>query len=247
MDHQLHAAALVEEPFGDHLSLGGDHSQDPFALLQVGDQLPAGLLVNTRLGHDPLTGRRIVVQTLVDAFPKIGDLLGQFPGAAGRLSQPEGDRRWLTLGVLHPDLASFDPANLPRGVSQQEHVAGQTLNGEVLVDGADKRFFRIKDDVVIGIVWDGPAAGHGRYGRAPPALNLQVDAVTVEIGAAPALAEGEPLRQDCHYLVELLPGQFTVGVGLPAEVEQVFFGPLFLGAGGDDLLGENVQRPGGNG
>jgi len=118
VNHQLHAAALVEEPLCNDLVLGRNDAQDPLALFQVGDQLAAGLLVNARFVHDPLLGLGVVIQPLVDAFPELGDFLGQLPGASRRFSQPERDGGRLPLGILHSDLAALDAPDLPRRIPQ---------------------------------------------------------------------------------------------------------------------------------
>ena len=65
------------------------------------------------------------------------------------------------MGVLDPHPAALHAANLPGRVAQQENVAFETLDGEVLVDRAHEGVFRLGDDVVIGVVGYGAAAGHG--------------------------------------------------------------------------------------
>ena len=213
----MHAAALIEEPLCNDLGLGRNDAQDPLAFFQVGDQLPAGLLVDARFVHDPLLGLGMVVQPLVDAFPELGDFLGQLPGAAGRFSQPERNRWRLPLGILHPDLASLNPPDLPGCIPQQEHVSGKALDGEVLVDRAYKGLFWVENDIVVGVVGDRAATGHGRYGCAAPAFNLEVYAISMQERPAPSLPESEPLGQDFNDLVELFSGQFPVGIGFAAE------------------------------
>ena len=114
---------------------------------------------------------------------------GFYPGVIPETDLADGDGAWSNgeqfsstenallhlMGgyrVFHPDLAPLDPANLPSGVPKQEHVAGQTLDGEVFVDSADKCLFRIEYYIVIRVVGDRPAAGHGGYGCAASSLDF---------------------------------------------------------------------------
>ena len=75
VNHQLHAAALIKEPLGNHFVLRWDHAEDPLALFYVGDQLPAGLLVDPGFRHHPVLRLGVVVQSLVYAFSEIRYLL----------------------------------------------------------------------------------------------------------------------------------------------------------------------------
>ena len=126
------------------------------------------------------------IQQAVDALAQFAHFVGQFGSAAGGFAQPERDGRGLAVGVLHPDAAAFDAADFPGVVAQQEYVAAHTFDGEILVDGADKGILRVGDDVVIGVFRDGAAAGHGGQRGAAPPLDRAVDAIAVQVGAAPA-------------------------------------------------------------
>ena len=77
----------------------------------------------------------------------------------------------MALGIFHPDLAAFDPADSPRSIPKQEHVTRQTFDGKVLVDRADKCLLWVEDDIVVGVIGDGPAAGHGGDRRAASRLD----------------------------------------------------------------------------
>ena len=59
-------------------------------------------------------------------------------------------------------------------------------------------------------------------------------------------ARRESLGKRCDHLVELIPGQVPVGIGPPAQLEQLVLVPIFRSAGGHHLLGHHVQRPGRN-
>ena len=121
------------------------------------------------------------------------------------------------MGIFHPHLAALHAPYLPRGVTQQEHVTGQAFDGEVFVDGADKSLLWVQNDVVVGVIRDCSSAGHSSYGSAAPSLYLQVDAISMEISPTAALSEGKPVREDFHHVVEFLPGQFSVRIGVAAQ------------------------------
>ena len=122
VDDELHPAAFVEKPFRHHPVARGDDAQYPLALDDIGHNLPRRLGADGGLAHQPFLGFRGVFQPFVHSLPQAGDFVRKLPGAARRFSQPERDGGRLTLGVLDPDLAVFDPANLPGGVAQQENV-----------------------------------------------------------------------------------------------------------------------------
>src|SRR6185295_1054388 len=96
-----------------------------------------------------------------------------------RLAEPERDGRWRTLRVFDTDLAHLDAADAPRAVAEQENVAAHALHGEIFVDLADEDAGRFLDDVVVGGVRDGAAAGDRREPGAAPRAQLVVHLVAV--------------------------------------------------------------------
>ena len=59
------------------------------------------------------------------------------------------------MGILDPDPSPLNAAYLPGRVAQQEHVALEALDGEVLVDRADEGVLRLGDDIVVSVLRDG--------------------------------------------------------------------------------------------
>ena len=82
--------------------------------------------------------------------------------------------------------AALDAADAVGGIAELEHVAGQALDREILVDGADDLVFRLEHDLVIGVVRDRAARGQRRDPRAAPAAQHAVDRVVMDQRAAPA-------------------------------------------------------------
>ena len=53
------------------------------------------------------------------------------------------------MRIFNANASTLDAADPPRRGSQQEHVPRQALDGEVLIQGSDDGFFRLRDNVVI--------------------------------------------------------------------------------------------------
>src|SRR5947209_14085539 len=64
-------------------------------------------------------------------------------GTSGRFSQPERDGRFCAVRIFHPDLPAADMPDAPGLRAEQEYVAGEALNREILVDGADGLALRL--------------------------------------------------------------------------------------------------------
>ena len=113
-------------------------------------------------------------------------------------------------GVLDPQCAALDAADAVGGIAELEHVAGQALDREILVDGADDLVFRFEHDLIIGRVRDRAARGQRRDPRAAPAAQHPVDRVVMDQRAAPAAPGAEALRQHPHDRGEILARQLAV-------------------------------------
>ena len=118
VDHQLHTAALVEKPFGDHPVGGGHHAENPLSFNKVSHQLAGDLDRHAGFGHQPRFSFLRLVQEPVDAFPKLRNLVREFPGAAGGFPQPEGVGWQIALGVFDTNPPAFHAADFPGGVAQ---------------------------------------------------------------------------------------------------------------------------------
>ena len=114
---------------------------------------------------------------------------------------------------------------------------------KVLVDRAHERVVRFGDYVVIGVLGNGAAAGHGRQRRAPPPFYDAVHPVAMQVRRAAADAAGIAFGQRADYLVEFLTRELPVWIGAPGQRKQVILCPVFLSAGSHDLLRQHVQRP----
>ena len=93
---------------------------------------------------------------------------GQLVAAARRLAEPERNGGRLAVRVLDEHLAGLHLADAVGGVAELEDVAGQALEGEVLVQRADAQALRQQHHVVVELVGDRAAVGDGRQPRAAP-------------------------------------------------------------------------------
>src|ERR1700704_2137633 len=64
----------------------------------------------------------------------------------------------------------------------------------------------------------------------------------MQIGSVAAALAGDTLREHLDDFVKRLPLKIAVRIGAADGVEQSVFRPVFRGAHGYDLLGENIHR-----
>jgi len=90
-------------------------------------------------------------------MPQSGHCPGQLRASRRRLAEPEWNARRHALRVLDAHRAALDAQDAIRRVAELEHVAGQALDREILVDRADHLRLRLEDDRVVGRVRNRPA------------------------------------------------------------------------------------------
>ena len=227
VQHQLHAARLVEETLEDDALLRRHGAQGSNAGRQVIGELARGALVQADLAGEPL---RVLAAR---AHPAHGGRQLARPG--GRLAQPEGKRRRRPLRVGHPHHPRLDLQDPPGGVAELEDVAHAGLDGEVFVHRPDRSLLRLEQHPVIGAVGNGAARGERRQPRPARAAQTAVHAVAVQERRAPPGVQA-------HHGVEVLARQVAVRPGAPAGREEGLLLPGLGGAGGDHLLRQDVER-----
>jgi hypothetical protein len=244
VDHQLHAAGLVEEALGDQAVLGRDPAERLAALADVRERLGDAVRAQAAAIREQCVGGRVGArsQQCPQFAAQAGDLGGELGAAGQALAVPERDVGRLAARVLDADAALLDPADPPRVRAELEDVAGHAVDREVLVDGADDLLAAVLDDGVVGLVRDRAAGGEGRDPGAAAAAGAVLDAVEVQQRAGAATAGGGAVAEHGEDLLEggaLEPGEgrSTAGQG-PQGLDVVVLG----GAGGDQLLGEDVER-----
>ena len=84
------------------------------------------------------------------------------------------------MRIVHANAPLLDAPDAPRVHAQQEDVAGEAFDREVLVDRSDDRAVGLSDDGVGRRVRDGAAGCDGSEPRAPPAADASVDAIAMQ-------------------------------------------------------------------
>ena len=159
-----------------------------------------------------------------------------------RLGVPERDARRRAVGVLDAHDPGLDAPDPPRRRAEQEDVAREALDREVLVHLPDGHALRLGDHRVLRRVGDRPAPGERRDARAAPALHAPVHAVAVEERGGAARRRRDPVREHPHDRVEVLPRERAVRPGPPDEREEPVLVDRAARRLGHDLLREDVER-----
>ncbi len=242
VDHHLHAARLVEEALHHHRVARRHRTQRGAGRRDVvaREQGPAG--VEPGLALEPLHRRVPVVEAVGHALAHRGQLGRELERARGPLAEPERDRGRRAPRVLHPDPPALDAADAPGGVAEQDDVARHRLDGEVLVERADRGLVRLQHDLVVGVVRDRAARGDRGETGAAAGLELPPDRVAVQPRRVAAAPGRDALGQHVDDLVELAPVERGVGRGAAAEGEEPVLVLLLARADRDHLLGQDVQR-----
>ncbi len=220
VDDELHPARLVEEALRHERPLRRDGAERGARRRDVVDDLPRAGGRHGALRLEP--GRRAgaVVEAPLELLAQPRDLGGELPAAAGRLGDPERDAGRGAVRVLDAHRPGFHPADAPRRVPEQEHVARHRLDREVLVHLADRDPLGLGDDRVLRVVGDGAAAGERGDARAAAPLHAAVHGVAVEQRRGAAGRGGDPLREHVDDRVELGAREGAVGPGAADEREE---------------------------
>jgi len=168
--------------------------------------------------------------------------VAQLIGAAGALAEPEWNGRRLALGVLDVDLACLDLGDAVGSVAKLEDVAGDALEGEVLVERTDAMAFRHQHHLVIELVWNHAGIGDGGELGAAARAQHAVDRVVMQIGAAPATAGGVAIGQHLHHLFELGQAEFAVRRRAAQAAIQLVQVPVLATDLGHEMLRQHVER-----
>ncbi len=185
---------------------------------------------------------RIDPQPHGDRGAQAGEGVRQGVAACRRLAEPERDAGRLAVRVLHPHDAALDAPDAIAGVAELEHVAGQALDREILVDAADHEAFRFQNDLVVGGIGDGAAGRQRRQPRAAPAAQHVVDRVVMDQRPAPAAAGGEALGQHAQHGGEVGAIEGAIRPGAAEAFEQRRLRPVLRRDLGHDLLRQHIER-----
>ena len=174
MEHQLHAAAGVEEALEDDALLRRQRAEHGDRARQVLDDLARALRVEAGLFLSASTAAATPSPSIraPTSRAQAGDRERELVAAPRGLAEPERNRRRRTLRILDPHPARLDAQDAVARVAELEDVAGDALDGEVLVDRADVARLRLEHDRVVAAFRDRAARGERRQPRALPSRRM---------------------------------------------------------------------------
>src|SRR5262245_58587045 len=221
MDHELHAARLVEEALKNESLERRQRAKRTIGGAEVVDDLLGRCAVDPEIVHSPVKRTRgaAAVEAVLDLRAKARDRLRELVGTSRRLAKPEWNSRRLAVRVLDAHHASLNADDLISGVAELEDVALEALDGEVFVHRADHHVLRLEQNLKIGIVGDSSAGGDGGEPRSAPPAQHAVDLVAVDQGAAPSAPRGEALGQHAQRRSISFAVEVAVGPGAADECE----------------------------
>ena len=241
MDDDVHVAQFVEEALDHESSRARQRAERGARGLQVLHRLAGGL--GRPAGDSTQPGSRIRAfgEPSLRAVEEVGYPSREFPAASGRLTEPERDGGRRSPGVLHIHLAGGDALDAVGGIAQLEDVAGQALEGKILVQCADAGFRRHQQHVVIELVRYGSAVGEGSDARGAARPQELPDAVQMKVSAGAPTPCGVTVRQHLRHLAKPLAIQLSVRPGQRVGLMQ--FVDAFLAAGPfrHDLLRQHIH------
>ena len=151
MHDELHTTGLVEEAL-DHETLASrKRAQDRERRRKVSNHLLGGLAVDLSSTHQPCasTGWISGSKPSLHLATNSADLFAQLNGAAGGLTEPDGNRGWHAFGIDDANHAWFDPPNAPAVGAEGEDISGHRFGCPVFVDRADEGVIGVEEDSVI--------------------------------------------------------------------------------------------------
>src|SRR6202012_2781457 len=139
----------------------------------------------------------------------------QFVAAPRRFAEPERYVWRLALRVLDAYASALDPQNPVRRIAELEHVAGQTLDREILVDGADIERLRFEHHRVIGVLRNRAARRDGDQFAAAPAAQRTAHRVPIHAYRARTVAARIAFGEHAQHRVVLFAFERRIGRGAP--------------------------------
>jgi len=234
------AAHLVRERLDDDPLIVGNAVEHLTGLHEPGVHRRRGTRIETASLRRP-RGKVRGVETLGRVAAQSPDRQPELPRARGMLALPERDRRGHALRILDQDPIGAHLDDLPRMRAEQEHVAGQALGHELLVERADLQIGLGDEDVVEPVVGNGAAGGQREEPAAPARVQPVVHAVPQDSRRRALHLGGERLGERADDRDERLARELAIRRRVPeARVHRVDRQRLG-GDGRDDLLRQHVE------
>ena len=241
MDHQLHAAGLVEKSLEDDGAQRRQHAERCLGSVQVVYQLGRGRPGYADFRLQPFE-RRCAVGLRFDFAAQPRNGVRQLVAAARRLAQPKRDAGRLAARILDPHAPGFHAQDPVRRIAELKDVALQTLDRKILVHSTDDAAFGLEHHVVIGVVRYGAPGRNRGEPRAAARSQASMHYVAVQVLTRLPATRAESLREHADNLSVLAARQVAVGIGGANEIVEFFLAPFARRDFGYDLLRKHVKR-----
>ncbi len=245
VDDEAPVAELVAEPLDQQLGVAGQRVGRLLLLGDVGDQVAGGVVVEAAVARllEGLGGRGAA-----ELAGEAADRLAQLGGAAERVALPEREAPGDAGGGRDQHPVVGDVLDPPAGRAEREDVADPRLVDHLLVELADPaRLVADEEDAEEAAVGDGAAARDGQPLGAGPTGEHAGDAVPHDARSQLGeLLAGVAAAEQVEGRVEGAAGEGGVGSRAADEVVEVVDLPVLQRRAGHDLLGEDVERVGGD-
>ena len=146
------------------------------------------------------------------------------------------------MRILHAHAPALDAQDAVRLVAELKDIAGETLDREIFVHGADPLRLRLQHYFVVGRVRNRATGSNCGQARAAARAQHAVDRIAVQIGRARPTPRRVALGEHAHNFAEAISGQIHKGISARNQFEQFCFVPFATGDFSDDLLREHVER-----
>ena len=179
---------------------GGQRAQCRRAGPNIGDGLAGAGFVEAAIAGEP---RRVwIVGSIARGLGRPRPTARRERPGASPSQNGNGGRG--AVGILDAHAARLDVPDAPGVGAEQEDVAGQAFDGEVLVERADGFAFGLGDHGVGGVLGNRAAGGDGGEARAAAAADAAVHLIAMQQGAAAAARGGDAFGEHLDDGVEIV-------------------------------------------
>ena len=257
-DHEPPVAQLVAEALDDDPAVGGQGAGRLALVLEVGEQVLRGevveVVVAAEAGGGLRAALRALCEVLLDGADEGPDLPPELHRPPDGIAMPERELAGDAWGVGHGHPVRADLRDAPGARAEDDDVAvhpGAELVDHLLVELADAPAGRaglaLEEHRVQAAVRDRAAARDRDHARVAPALDDVRDPVPHDARLElRELVAGVGTRQHPEHALEDLAGQRLERGGAAGEGEQLVDGERLGHRHRDDLLGEDVERVAGH-
>ena len=240
-DADAPVADLVSEALDDDRPVGRDDAGRRLLLAEEGDEVARCALVEPVVRSEPR--RRVVVVARDELASRGADAFPELRRAADALSLPEGGDTRHSRSRGDEDPVARDVLDAPGGGPEQEGLTLASLVHHLLVELAHAPAAVDEVDAEEAAVGDRAGIRH----RQPPGTRAAADDACRAVPDDPRsklreLVRGVAAGEHVENVLELRPREVGERVRAADELMEVLDRDLLVGADGDHLLREDVER-----